>query len=129
MSALKKIKILLLASLVAATSALLLASCGGSKAESKKKDATTTATPLVIDVTTAPAIMRDLPRFFEATGSLAADEQTDVAPAVSGKVVAVGVDLGSFVGRGAVLARLDDSDARIRLEQVFCDISIFSLGI
>jgi len=104
--------------LFSAMSLSLLASCGGSKAESKKTGAAAqSATPAVVDVTTAAAITRDLPRFFEATGSLAADEQTDVAPAVSGKVVAVSVDLGSFVGRGAVLARLDDSDARIRLEQ------------
>lgn len=75
------------------------------------------AAATVIAVATAPAIRRQLPRFFEATGSLAADEQTDVAPAVSGKVVAVGVDLGSYVHRGAVLVRLDDRDARIRLGQ------------
>ena len=75
------------------------------------------AAATVIAVVTAPAIRRQLPRFFEATGSLAADEQTDVAPAVSGKVVAVGVDLGSYVHRGAVLVRLDDRDARIRLGQ------------
>jgi multidrug resistance efflux pump len=68
-------------------------------------------------VTTAPAITRQLPRFIEATGGLAADEQTDVAPAVGGRVVAVGVDLGSYVQRGAVLVRLDDADARLRVEQ------------
>jgi RND family efflux transporter MFP subunit len=117
MSAIKNLKTLSVAVLLAAMSLLLLASCGGSKAESKKKSVAASSTPPVVDVTTAPAISRELPRYFEATGSLAADEQTDVAPAVSGKVTGVGVDLGSFVQRGAVLARLDDSDARIRLEQ------------
>lgn len=109
---------------------LLLASCGGSKAESKKKDgATQSTTPAVIDVTTAAAVMRDMPRFTEATGSLAADEQTDVAPAVSGKVVAVGVDLGSFVQRGATLARLDDSDARLRLDQAQAQVQQQQAGV
>jgi multidrug efflux pump subunit AcrA (membrane-fusion protein) len=64
-----------------------------------------------------------LPRFLEATGSLAADEQTDVAPATSGKVVAVGVDLGTFVQQGAVLVRLDDRDSRIRLDQATAQLS------
>jgi multidrug efflux pump subunit AcrA (membrane-fusion protein) len=58
-----------------------------------------------------------LPRFFEATGSLAPNEQTDVSPSIAGKVVAIGVDLGSYVQRGAMIVRLDDVDSRIRLEQ------------
>jgi multidrug efflux pump subunit AcrA (membrane-fusion protein) len=74
-------------------------------------------------VTTAPAIVRQLPRFIEATGSLAADEQTDVAPPVAGRVVAVGVDLGSYVQRGAVLVRLDDQDARLRVEQAQANLT------
>lgn len=130
MSAFKNTKSFsLVALLICATSLSLLASCGGSKAESKKKDAAQAATPAIVDVTTAAAIMRDMPRFTEATGSLAADEQTDVAPAVSGKVIAVGVDLGSFVQRGAVLARLDDSDARIRLDQAQAQVQQQQAGV
>jgi RND family efflux transporter MFP subunit len=116
------LKIISLAFVLAALSLFALA-CGGSKAQSNTKQANASAAPAAVDVTTAPAISRDLPRFFEATGSLAADEQTDVAPAVGGKVVAVGVDLGSFVERGAMLVRLDDRDARIRLEQATAQVA------
>jgi RND family efflux transporter MFP subunit len=108
-----------LAALVfAAALGLSAAACGGSRAQANKKDApAAAATPAAVDVTTAPAIMRDLPRFIEATGSLAGDEQTDVAPIVGGRVVSVGVDLGSFVQKGQVIAQLDAGDARLRLEQ------------
>jgi multidrug efflux pump subunit AcrA (membrane-fusion protein) len=91
-------------------------SCGGSKAN-ERSDANSPAPPPAIDVTTASAITRDLPRFFEATGSLAGDQQTDVAPSIAGKVVAVGVDLGSYVKRGQMIVRLDDVDSRLRVAQ------------
>lgn len=106
--------------LLLVTLGLLIVSCGGSRAASNTKQGTANATPTpaVVEVTTASAIVRDLPRYIEATGSLAADVQTDVAPTVSGKVVAVGVDLGSYVQKGAVLVRLDDADARLRLQQL-----------
>ena len=73
--------------------------------------------PTVIDVTTAAAIVKPIPTYFEATGNLASDAQTDVAPAVAGKIVQVNFDVGSYVQKGDVLIRLDDRDARIRLEQ------------
>jgi len=91
-------------------------SCGGSKAN-VRNEATPVTSPAVVDVTTAPAITRDLPRFFEATGSLAGDQQTDVAPSIAGKVVAVGVDLGSYVKRGQMIVRLDDVDSKLRVAQ------------
>src|SRR5215212_6286911 len=98
---------LLAAAVLLAAVCLLGLACGGSKAQSNTKESTTTTTATtettIVEVTTAPAILRQLPRFFEATGSLAADEQTDVAPAVAGKVTAVGVDLGTWVERGAML--------------------------
>lgn len=90
-------------------------SCGGSKANIRTDEAATH--PAVIEVTTATAIMRELPRFFEATGSLTGDQQTDIAPSVAGKVVAVGVELGSYVRRGQTIVRLDDVDAKLRVQQ------------
>ncbi|MDT4953214.1 MAG: hypothetical protein QOJ02_1352 [Acidobacteriota bacterium] len=119
----EKLKFLSLAFVLAAVSLFALACGGGSKNQSNTTQTNTTTAPATVDVTTAAAITRDLPRFFEATGSLAADEQTDVAPAVGGKVVSVGVDLGSFVERGAVLVRLDDRDARIRLDQATAQVA------
>jgi len=113
-----RIKSLFVLLALCAAGALSVA-CGGSRAQGNKGvEAEGAPTPApAIEVSTAPAITRNLPRFIEATGGLAADEQTDVAPTVAGRVVAVGVDLGSYVQRGAVVARLDDSDARLRAEQ------------
>src|SRR6185295_16656931 len=62
-------------------------------------------------------VQRELPRYFEATGSLAGDVQTDVQPQTAGKVVAEGVDLGSYVRRGQMIARIEDADYKIRLDQ------------
>ena len=93
----------------------VMESCGGSKANVRKEEAT--ATPKVVDVTTAAAIRRDLPGFVEATGSLAGDEQTDVAPQTAGKVVEVGVDIGSAVRRGQMLVKLDDTELKLRVNQ------------
>jgi multidrug efflux pump subunit AcrA (membrane-fusion protein) len=95
---------------------VLAVSCGGSKAN-VRTEATPVTSPAAVDVTTAPAITRELPRFFEATGSLAGDQQTDVAPSIAGKVVAVGVDLGSYVKRGQMIVRLDDVDSKLRVAQ------------
>lgn len=111
-----KLTLTLLALTLVALPALLSA-CGGSRSAAQPRNANAQPTPDVVQVTTAAAITRDLPRYIEATGSLTADEQTDVAPTVSGKVLSVAVDLGSYVQKGAVLVRLDDSDARLRLQQ------------
>ncbi len=92
-------------------------SCGGSKANVRKEGADASSAPKPVEVTLAAAITRELPRFFEANGSLAGDEQTDVAPQTSGKVVAMGVDIGSYVKRGQMIIRLDDSELKLRVEQ------------
>jgi multidrug efflux pump subunit AcrA (membrane-fusion protein) len=109
----KPLPLLLLAVILAGL--LFATSCGGSKANVRKDE--TNTQPAVVAVTTVPAILRELPRFFEATGSLTGDETTDIAPSVAGKVVLVGVEMGSFVKRGQTIVRLDDVDARLRVQQ------------
>ena len=116
---LKFIALILL--LLAAT--VFVASCGGSRANVRKEEPARTAQPVAVEVTTAAAIQRDLPRFFEATGSLAGDQQTDVAPQTSGKVVAVGVDIGSPVRRGQMLVRLDESELKLRVDQAATQVA------
>src|ERR1044071_4972706 len=116
----EQFKILSLALILVATS-LFISACGGSKA-SNAQQANVTAAPVAVDVTTVPAITRELPRFFEATGSFIADEQTDVAPSISGKVVAIGVELGSYVKQGQMIVRLDENDSRIRLDQTLAQL-------
>jgi len=97
---------------IAATS--ILSGCGrGSSANANNAN----NQPQIIDVTTSQAVVRPIPSYFEATGNLASDAQTDVAPTVGGKIVEVNFDVGSFVTKGSVLVRLDPRDAQIRLEQ------------
>jgi multidrug efflux pump subunit AcrA (membrane-fusion protein) len=93
------------------------ASCGGSKANVRNDNANAAAQPAAVEVTTATAITRELPQFFEATGSLSGDEQTDVSPSIAGKVVSINVDLGSYVKRGQTIVRLDDVDSKLRVQQ------------
>jgi len=102
---------------------ILAAACGGSRANVRKEEtAADTKTPEAVEVTTAAAVKRDLPRFFEATGSLAGDQQTDVAPQTAGKVVAVGVEIGSAVRRGQMLVKLDDVELKLRVDQALTQI-------
>lgn len=96
---------------------IFIAACSGSSAKNNNTNANTNALPSVVDVTTATAVVQNVPTYFEATGSLASDAQTDVAPTIGGKIVEVNFDIGTYVQKGAVLVRLDDRDARIRLEQ------------
>lgn len=122
MRALGKIKLVVVMLLLVALG-VFVASCGGSKANNRTEATPANAQPLPVEVTTAAAIKRELPRFFEATGSLAGDEQTDVAPQTSGKVVAVGVDIGSPVRRGQMLVRLDDAELKLRVEQAASQVA------
>lgn len=109
-------KLLFPLALAVFTAVMLAAGCG-SKASNANANATTAAQLGPIDVSTTQAIVKPIPTYFEATGNLAGDAQTDVAPAVAGKIVEVNFDVGSFVQKGSVLLRLDDRDARIRIEQ------------
>jgi multidrug efflux pump subunit AcrA (membrane-fusion protein) len=101
---------------LSASAGLGLAACKRSVGQSNAA-ATASPTPNVVQVSSSAAITRQLPQYFEGTGSLAANQQTDVAPETSGKVAAVGVDIGSSVRKGQMLVRLEDADFKDRIQQ------------
>ena len=88
----------------------------GKKGEAGKRGETAEAAPAVA-VTTARAESREVPSYVQATGSLVAEETSDVASQASGQVVSTPVGVGAFVRQGDVVARLNDRDARLRLQQ------------
>ncbi|HVF57458.1 MAG TPA: efflux RND transporter periplasmic adaptor subunit, partial [Pyrinomonadaceae bacterium] len=88
----------------------------GNARENGGRDAGKSETPPVA-VTTAVAVAREVPAYIQATGSLIADETSDVASQTSGQVVSTPVGVGAFVRQGDVIARLNDRDARLRLQQ------------
>lgn len=94
---------------------LFFSGCGAKSAANANANAN--AAPTVIDTTTTQSVVQSLPTYFEATGNLTSDAQTDVAPTVGGKIVAVNFDIGSYVTKGSVLVQLDSRDAQIKLDQ------------
>jgi membrane fusion protein (multidrug efflux system) len=71
----------------------------------------TAATETALHVLTATATDRPMPRYLTLTGSLRANEESDVAADATGKVVAVLVERGQVVRRGQIIARLDSRSA------------------
>ncbi|MCC7307810.1 MAG: hypothetical protein IT173_09595, partial [Acidobacteria bacterium] len=88
---LKTMQSYFLALALAAFAGVGLTGCGASA----NTAANANAEPQVIDVKTAQAVVKPIPTYIEATGNLASDAQTDVAPAVAGKIAEVNFDIGS----------------------------------
>jgi RND family efflux transporter MFP subunit len=93
---------------------VLLAGCDGASS----------ASPTPVQGREAPRPVRlvsaeeiGVERRISATGTLAADEQVVLGTKVPGRIAELLVDLGSRVRRGQVVARLDPTDARLRVEQ------------
>lgn len=76
------------------------------------------AAPKAVAVSTASATIRQVSAGFEETGSFVAQESSDIAPAVAGRVIATPVNVGDFVKQGQVICELDHRDAQLRLDQV-----------
>jgi multidrug efflux pump subunit AcrA (membrane-fusion protein) len=83
----------------------------------------------VVAVTVAKASAREVPSYIQATGSLVADETSNVAPNTSGQVIATPVNVGAFVRQGDVIARLDPRDARLRLQQAQAGVTQAEAGV
>src|ERR1035438_5095606 len=87
---------------------LFLAGC----ASSKPVAAAGSVEPVKVPVTTAQALTRTVPAAFQETGPFVADETSDIAPMVPGRVIATPVNVGDFVKHGQIVCELDHQIGR-----------------
>lgn len=100
--------------------AALGAACGKSQAKDEAAAASNpqpVASPTPVDVTTTPAITRNLQRDVEVVGSFAADEEVVVSAQAAGELSQLNVDFGSYVSQGQIIATIDQRDAKLKVEQ------------
>ncbi len=96
---------------------LFASACGSSSAETGNANSEESKETQIVNVKTAVADVEQIPTYFEATGTLASDAESNVAPSIGGKIVRVNFDVGSYVRKGDALVQLDARDAQIRLNQ------------
>ncbi len=85
--------------------------------------------PKKVTVTTAKAVTRTVPAAFQETGTFVADETSDIAPLVPGRVIATPVNVGDFVKQGQVVCELDHRDAQLRLDQARAALDQATAGV
>jgi RND family efflux transporter MFP subunit len=96
----------------AALAALTAAACSG--------EPTSAATPpeaAPVSIQIAQVKSEAIDRFLRVTGSLAADEQADVAAETGGRVIGTPVERGTRVTAGAVLIRISATEADASLRE------------
>ena len=99
-------------------------SCGSKK---KTAAATTTATQQQQQSIIADALIvstQPLSADIEIPGTILAGETTEIHPEISGRVVQLNVREGTFVGKGALLAKLYDGDLQAQLRKLEVQLKI-----
>jgi RND family efflux transporter MFP subunit len=99
---------------LALSAALLLASSGCS---ADRASAAPAPAPAAVSVHAASVESRPIDRFLRVTGSLAADEQADVAAETAGRVVETPIERGTRVAAGSVLVRVSATEADASLRE------------
>jgi len=91
----------------------LTSACGTAKGESGSKD----VAPAAARVSVAAATEQPITRFLKVTGTLAAQEQAEVAAEIQGRVIATPVEPGTRVANGADLIRISPAEAQAQAEE------------
>ena len=103
-------------SLILAVVALCLPGCKDPQGGGPQDDSKLVYTPEVNAVEVITLKRRTFPMQLVANGKLSAAQRSALYFRESGQIVSVGVQNGTSVAKGAVLARLDDSEQRSALE-------------
>jgi RND family efflux transporter MFP subunit len=102
--------------------ALGMSACRGefpasAASQEKPKLQAPAASPPAREVRVVPAAERALPRTVAVTGTLAAEDQVTLSAKVAGRVDSIDIDLGTRIRQGQPLARLDQTDFKLRVDQ------------
>jgi membrane fusion protein (multidrug efflux system) len=84
----------------------LTAACGTATGEPAANNV-----PAAMSVSVTPAVEQPITRFLKVTGTLAAEEEAEVAAEIQGRVVATPVERGTRVAAGADLIRIAAAEA------------------
>ncbi len=108
-------RILRLKGLILLGTLLASLSCGSGGTDVRVNVNADEANSAVVAITVGRSEMRNVAASIQATGSVVADETTNVAPKTAGRIANLSVNVGQFVSAGSVLARIDDRDAQLQL--------------
>jgi RND family efflux transporter MFP subunit len=86
----------------------LASACGTAKGEAGAKS----DEPAAVSVSVAVATEQPITRFLKVTGTLAAQEEAEVAAEIQGRVIATPVERGTRVAEGADLIRISAAEAQ-----------------
>ncbi len=95
---------------------VLVMGCGTNAAGPGTGAAPVPETPAVV-VSTAVALERPIVRFVTVSGTLAAQEQADVAAEIAGRIVATPVERGTRVSDGGVLVQIAETEVRAQADE------------
>jgi len=100
--------------------------CGGNEPTGEAPSLSTADPPAPepVAVSLVKAERRSMPRYLRATGDLTADQDSSIAADASGKVLAVPVERGFEVEKGAPLVTLDDRSAKLSLAESEASVAL-----
>ncbi|NOT25589.1 MAG: efflux RND transporter periplasmic adaptor subunit [Acidobacteria bacterium] len=102
---------------LSSTLAFLVAGCGGAASPEARTAATATADVPSVTATTSLAFERPISRYVAVTGTLAAQEQADVASEIAGRVVSTPVERGTRVTTGSILVQIAETEVRAQADE------------
>ncbi|MFN2502397.1 MAG: efflux RND transporter periplasmic adaptor subunit [Pyrinomonadaceae bacterium] len=114
---------------VFAVSSILSCGSGGGETRVRRGNSNAGDGAPAIAITVGRSESRDIGSVVRATGSLVAAETSDIAPKVAGKIANIAVNVGQFVSQGAMIAKVDDRDARLQLASAQAGVKQAQAGV
>ncbi len=105
-------------------SAFLFNACKTKKDDSKAKGA---GAPVIVDVIVAAT--QTVSNTIEANGSIVASESLELHPEISGRITYLNIPEGKRIGKGTVLARINDADIRAQINKIKVQLDLANITL